>query len=207
MRMAVPKGRLEQPSWRWLMSRGLVSGARIGRSLFWTAHGSYDVAIVRGRDIPQLLREGAVDVAIVGRDVVEEEEGQGLWLGENLGFGRCRLMLAAAEGFDPFGVERLRIATRYPGLTRRWAAAHGRRVDLVSLGGSVEVAPALGLADAVVDIVETGATLRANGLVPFDVLLESYAAFATRAGEERLGVEIYAMPAQGEGMVRAASDA
>lgn len=206
MRIAVAKGRLEQPSWEWLRARGLVSGTPTGRSLFWTADGASDVALVRGRDIPRLLQEGAVDVGIVGRDVFEED-GRDLWLGESIGFGRCRLVLAAPEGFDPFGAGQLRIATRYPEVTRRWIAERGIDARVIRLGGSVEVAPALGLADAVVDIVETGSTLLANGLVPVEVLMESYAAVATRSLEAGVGQELYMMRPEGMGMQRAASDA
>lgn len=206
MRIAVATGRLEQPTWGWLRARGLVSGAPTGRSLFWTADGACDVALVRGRDIPRLLREGVIDVGIVGRDVVEEE-GKDLWLSESIGFGRCRLVLAAPEGVDPFSLRRLRIATRYPELTRRWMAERGCEAEVIGLGGSVEVAPALGLADAVVDIVETGATLRANGLIPLEVLLESYAVVATRSEEARVGQGLYVMTPEGAGMQRAASDA
>ncbi|MDA8346820.1 MAG: ATP phosphoribosyltransferase [Thermaerobacter sp.] len=207
MRLALATGRLQQPGWKWLNARGMVFGAPGGRSLLFSAQPSLEVALVRGRDIPELLQSGVVDVAIVGRDVIEES-GLDLSIGESLGFGICRLVFAAPERFRPDGVERLRVATRYPALTRRWAAASGRDLDIVSLQGSVEVAPALGLADAVVDIVETGTTLRSNGLVPLEVLFESYAGLATRAGQEGTALEMVAGgAARRDGMVRAAGDA
>lgn len=196
MRVALTTGRLEQPAWGWLEALGLASGGRADRSLFWSPRPSLEVALVRGRDIPALLQQGAVDIGLVGRDVVEEADA-GLWLSQSLGFGVCRLVFAVPDGVLPDPRQRIRIATRYPGITRRWARMQGREVDLVPLQGSVEVAPALGLADAVVDIVETGRTLRSNGLFPVEVLLESYAGLATRPGEEALASELVEMlPAQ-----------
>lgn len=192
MRVALTTGRLEQPAWRWLGALGLTSGGRVDRSLFWAPQPSLEVALVRGRDIPSLLEQGAVDIGIVGRDVIEESD-RGLWLSESLGFGICRVVFATPGGVAPDPQQRLRIATRYPGITQRWAARQGRDVDLVPLQGSVEVAPALGLADAIVDIVETGQTLRSNGLCAVDTLLESYAGLATRPGEEALARELMEM--------------
>lgn len=206
MRVAVPKGRLEQPAWRWLRSRGIASVTPTGRSLFWRGSDTFDVALVRGRDIPKLLRDGIVDVGILGRDVFEED-GQDIWLGGSIGFGACRLVLAAPQGVDPWQEGRLRIATRYPDLTRRWAQARGLRAEVVRLEGSIEVAPALGIADAVVDVVETGATLRANGLVAVEVLLESYAAVATRVLHADLGRSLYVRRPDGAELERAAADA
>lgn len=183
MLLALATGRLEQPGWDWLNAHGLAVGRRSGRRLLWTAQPSLEVALVRGRDIPALLERQAVDVAIVGRDVVEDS-GIELSLTQSLGFGECRLVFATPQTWAPDPSRALRIATRYGELTRRWAAAKGLQVEIVSLGGSVEVAPALGLADAVVDIVETGTTLRSNGLVEREVVLSSYAGLATRTGEE-----------------------
>lgn len=191
MRIAVPTGRLEQPSWAWLNARGLCSGARRGRSLLWAPKPGLEVVVVRGRDIPQLLSRDAIDLAVLGRDLVEESE-EDLSFGPGLGFGLCRLMLALPQGQAALDRRNWRIATRYPRITRAWAEQEGYQVDIVELAGSVEVAPRLGLADAVVDIVETGETLRANGLEPVTTVLESYAGLATKAGQrlwvERLGL-------------------
>ncbi len=182
MRLALAKGRLEGPGWRWLAQQGVGTASRSGRGLIWTLRPAVEVALVRGRDIPGLLRQGAVDLGIVGRDVALDS-GEDLWLSEGLGFGLSRLVLAVPTARGAAGVP-LRVATRYPELTRRWFAARGERVEIVPMAGSVEVAPALGLADAIVDVVETGATLRANGLRLQAVLLESAAVLAARPGDE-----------------------
>ena len=182
MRLALAKGRLEEAGWRWLAAQGLGAVPRSGRGLIWSLRPALEVALVRGRDIPALLREGAVDLGIVGRDVALDS-AEDLWLSEGLGFGLSRLVLAVPVARE--AAERpLRVATRYPEITRRWFAARGERVEIVPMAGSVEVAPALGLADAIVDVVETGATLRANGLRPQAVLLESAAVLAARSGDE-----------------------
>jgi ATP phosphoribosyltransferase len=182
MKAAIAAGRLEESSWRWLNAVGACRGQRRGRSLAW-ADGDLEVLVVRGRDIPPLLLAGVVDVALLGRDVAEEA-GEGLAVGPSLGFGACRLMLAVPTGMDWRGRPLGRVATRYPQITRRWLASKGEDAEVIPLSGSVEVAPRLGLADAIVDIVETGETLRANGLEPVELVLESYAALVTRRGEE-----------------------
>jgi ATP phosphoribosyltransferase len=148
-----------------------------------------EVVRMRGRDIPAMMRRGAVDVAILGRDLVEEL-GAGLWRGESLGFGQCRLMLAVPDGvrWDP--ARRWRVATRYPSLSRRWFSGRGVAVDLVTLAGAVEAAPRLGVADAIIDVVETGATLSANGLQPVEVVLESHATLVARPDIRAQAVEL-----------------
>jgi ATP phosphoribosyltransferase len=188
MRLALAKGRLEEAGWRWLASQGLATPPRAARGLLWRVQPDLEVALVRGWDIPRLLATGAVHVGVVGRDVALES-GQDLWLSRGLGFGQSRLVLAAPQGCDPLrGTPR--VATRYPAVSRSWFQARGLRAEIVPLAGSVEVAPALGLADAIVDVVETGATLQANGLVPLQVLLASSAVLATRAGESVLAQDL-----------------
>jgi ATP phosphoribosyltransferase len=193
VRMALPAGRLEAPSWRWLEQRGWTAtgaegrpyGDGRGRALFCRLASStpaLEVAVVRGRDIPRLLTAGVVDVGIVGRDVVAEA-ALPLWTTADLGFGACRIVLALPEAVSWDLGRSWRIATRYPRLTRSWMRRRGILGQVVRLAGSVEVAPRLGLADAVVDVVETGATLLANGLRPVETVLESWAVLASRAGE------------------------
>ncbi len=182
MRMAIPAGRLEAPSWNWLQRRGVSRGAPHGRRL-WTQAGGLEVVLVRGRDIPGLVTAGVVDMAILGRDVAEES-GAALWSSAGLGFGMCRLMLAVPDGvvWDP--ARPWRIATRYPRLTRRWLEDQRVDAQVTTLTGSVEVAPRLGLADAVVDVVQTGETLRANGLQAVASVLDCCAVLVTRSGEQ-----------------------
>jgi ATP phosphoribosyltransferase len=181
MRVAVALGRLEQPAWQWLKERGIVSGPRPGRVLTLTPRANLEVAVMRGRDIPQLVASGVVDAGLVGRDVVLES-GLPLTQGSDLGFGRCRLVLAAPSDDLPT-TRPLRVATKYPRILREWARLRPIDVEPVVLTGSVEVAPRLNLADAILDVVETGETLRANGLKPVETVLESWACWVSRPGE------------------------
>lgn len=180
MRIAVPSGRLNVPSWAWLKERGLAPslGRPSGRRL-WTTGADLTVVTMRGRDIPELLQQGAVETAIVGRDVLVESDRH-LWSAGNLGFGQCRLVLALPVGRTWDSGRRWRVATRYPVVTRRWLADQAVEADVMVLGGAVEAAPWLGVADAIVDVVETGRTLRENGLWAAKTVLESYATLAAR---------------------------
>lgn len=141
-----------------------------------------DLWCIRDDDIPTFVADGVADFGIVGRNVLAERDS-----GPNaaslvevipLGFGRCRLSIAAPENFayeGPGALRGLRIATTYPNLLRRFLAAEGIEADIVNMRGAVEVAPRLKLAEAICDLVSTGATLEANGLVPLQTILESEA--------------------------------
>lgn len=173
MRIAVPRGRLNDPTWTWLQQVGLPLAAPTGRQL-WTQAGSVDAVEVRGRDMPALLTAGVVDAAILGRDVLDEA-GLALVVVRALDFGACRLVAAAPPDTRLASGRAWRLATRYPRITRRWMDARGLTGDVVTMSGAVEAAPWLGLADAVVDVVETGATLAANGLVALETVMRSTA--------------------------------
>ena len=183
MRIAVPRGRLNDPSWTWLQQAGLALAAPAGRQL-WTQAGSVDAVEVRGRDMPSLLAAGLVDAAIVGRDVLEEA-GLPLVVVRPLDFGACRLVAAAPPDTVLSADRPWRVATRYPRTTTRWMEARGLAGDVVTMSGAVEAAPWLGLADAVVDVVETGATLAANGLVSLETVMRSTATLAASAKSAR----------------------
>ncbi len=180
MRVALPTGRLEDPSWAWLGRHGFIRPDAGGRRL-WVQLCNLDVAMVRGRDIPHLLAEKAVDAAILGRDIVEESDVP-LWASGDLGFGRCRLMLAVPKSAAAAKRPLRRIATRYPEITRRWLSSRHMEAEVLALGGAVEAAPWLGVADGIVDIVETGTTLRANGLIAIETVLPCYATLVTLSG-------------------------
>lgn len=188
MKMALPSGRLEDASWSWLKNQGVLNGRRQGRTLLWSSEG-LEIAVVRSRDIPRLLASRAVDVAILGRDVAAEWE-EPLWVSDSLGFGECRLMLALPKRREWDTSRSWRVATRYTGIAARWFQEQGVQAELVSMSGSVEVAPRLGLADAVVDVVETGETMRQNGLRPVETVFQSYAVLVTRAGESARTVRL-----------------
>ncbi|MFN7085349.1 MAG: ATP phosphoribosyltransferase [Burkholderiales bacterium] len=126
------------------------------------------VIIVRASDVPTYVQYGAADLGVAGKDVLDEQGGQGLYQPLDLGIARCRMMVAVPDGFDYRGAvkrgARLRVATKYVQTAREHFAAKGVHVDLIKLYGSMELAPLVGLADAIVDLVSTGGTLKANNL-------------------------------------------
>ncbi len=127
------------------------------------------VIIVRATDVPTYVQYGAADAGVAGRDVMLEHGGEGLYQPIDLGIGCCRMCVAAPAGFDYASAvrrgARLRVATKYVETARSHFARKGVHVDLIKLYGSMELAPLVGLADAIVDLVSTGSTLRANDLV------------------------------------------
>jgi ATP phosphoribosyltransferase len=134
------------------------------------------VVMVRATDVPTYVRHGAADIGVAGRDVLVEQGGEGLYQPVDLGIARCRLMVAVREGFD-YGAAvrrgaRLRVASKYVNVAREHFAAKGMHIDLIKLYGSMELAPLTGLADAIVDLVSTGGTLRANRLVAVEAIMD-----------------------------------
>ena len=131
--------------------------------------------VVRASDTPTYVQHGGADLGIVGRDVLVEHGGEGLYQPVDLGIARCRMVVAAPRRFDYKRAvsqgARLRVATKYVNTTRQHFAAKGVHVDLIRLYGSMELAPLMGLADAIVDLVATGRTLRDNGLVVVEEIL------------------------------------
>jgi ATP phosphoribosyltransferase len=150
--------------------------------------------MVRASDVPTYVGHGAAELGIAGGDVLAEHGGAGLYQPVDLGIARCRMMVAARRGYDYQAAvrqgARLRIATKYVQITRQHFADKGVHVDLIKLYGSMELAPLLGLADAIVDLVSSGKTLRANDLVPVEEimpvsarLIVNQAALKTRRAE------------------------
>jgi ATP phosphoribosyltransferase len=131
--------------------------------------------IVRASDTPTYVQHGGADLGIAGRDVLVEHGGDGLYQPLDLGIARCRMMVAVRKGFDYDAAvsqgARLRVATKYVRTTREHFAAKGVHVDLIRLYGSMELAPLTGLADAIVDLVSSGRTLRENGLLAVEEIL------------------------------------
>jgi ATP phosphoribosyltransferase len=185
IRVAIQRsGRLSEKSLALLQSCGLHF-ARSKDKLFWFGQDfPVDLLLVRDDDIPRLLLDGVCELGIVGQNVAQEvmlerNGGSGLRELRALGYGACRLSLAVPEDTGLQQLEDLdgrRIATSYPALTRHLLAARGIQPRIIELSGSVEIAPGLGTADAVVDLVSTGTTLRANHLREMEVLLRSTAA-------------------------------
>jgi ATP phosphoribosyltransferase len=127
------------------------------------------LTVIRAADVPTYVQFGAADLGIAGKDVLMEYDGDGLYELMDLGISRCRMMVAEpaslASRDDPSNWTRLRIATKYVKTTQRHFAAKGIQTDIIKLYGSMELAPLVGLSDRIVDLVDTGNTLKANGLV------------------------------------------
>ena len=124
------------------------------------------IVIVRASDVPTYVQYGAADIGVAGKDVLMEHGGDGLYEPVDLGIAACRLMVAGRVGETEPPRGRRRIATKYVHTTRRYYAEKGEQVEIIKLYGSMELGPLVGLADAIVDVVDTGNTLRANGLEP-----------------------------------------
>ncbi len=186
LRLALPnKGRLNEDARSLLADAGLEVRASSERALVASLGGEFEAIFVRARDIPELVADGAADAGITGLDLVREAD-RPVDSVLDLGFGRCRLVVAAREDSAIRSVadiaEGTRVATVFPRLTRRFLQDAGRRVEVVPVSGAVEVAPHLGIADIIVDLSSTGSTLRVNGLREVATVLESTAQLVV-AGE------------------------
>lgn len=187
LRIAIQKsGRLSQECQQLLKGCGVKLNLREQRLIAHAENMPLDLLLVRDDDIPGLVMDGVVDLGVVGENVLEEtvmeRQSQGnaaeYSVLKRLDFGGCRLSLAVAQDAPYQGVQSLegkRIATSYPWLLKRFMDGQGVKFKSVMLNGSVEVAPRAGVADAICDLVSTGATLEANGLVEADVIFRSKA--------------------------------
>lgn len=187
LRIAMPnKGRMEEPSTALLAQSGMRY-EKTPRSLSVpVANVDVELLFVRTEDIPELVADGVAGVGITGLDLVEES-GMDLEVAAELGFGRCRLAAAVPQISEVQAMEDfagLRIATSHPRCTQRFFSDKGVNVIPVPLRGSVEVAPRLDVADAIVDLTSTGSTMRVNGLRPVVTLLESQAVLVRRPNLE-----------------------
>lgn len=125
------------------------------------------LVIIRASDVPTYVQYGAADLGVAGKDVLMEHGGAGVYEPLDLRIARCRMMVAGLPDAD-LGADRLRIATKYAASAERHFAAKGQQVEVIKLYGSMELAPLVGLSDLIVDLVESGNTLKANGLVPLE---------------------------------------
>lgn len=171
LRIALTKGRLQDQSIELFESMGLDCAPikHPGRRLIHTIPNyPLDAVLAKAPDVITYVEHGACDLGIAGKDTVLEH-GKSFYEVLDLGLGRCRFALAVKEGSDFYGTYKTRrIATKYPNVARSFFEKKGMDVDIIRIEGSVELAPILELADAIVDIVETGATLRENGLIPIE---------------------------------------
>jgi ATP phosphoribosyltransferase len=173
--IAVSKGRILKDTLPLLAAAGIepVEDPHTSRKLIFETHrGDAKLIVIRASDVPTFVEHGAADIGIAGKDVLMEHGGDAVYEPLDLKIARCRLMVAGRPGCLDVGQRRLRVATKYVETTRRFFAAQGRQVELIKLYGSMELAPLVGLADCIVDLVDTGNTLRANGLEPLEPVAE-----------------------------------
>ena len=167
LRIALTKGRLEQKTIALFEAVGLdcTQVKEKGRRLILpVGSGEIEVVLAKGPDVITYVEHGVCDLGVVGKDTIMEN-GSRFYEILDLGFGKCMFALAAPAGTDFYkGFQAKRIASKYPGVSRRFFESKALDVKIIKIEGSVELAPLLGLADGIVDIVETGATLKENGL-------------------------------------------
>ena len=168
--IALSKGRIFQETLPLLAAAGIspVDDPETSRKLILdTNQPDIKLVIIRATDTPTYVQYGAADLGVAGKDVLLEHGGEGLYEPLDLRIACCRLMVAGDPNHQPRR-SRPRIATKYANTTRRWFADQGRQVEVIKLYGSMELAPLVGLADYIVDVVDTGNTLKANGLAPLE---------------------------------------
>ena len=172
--IAVSKGRILKEAIPLLAHAGIepLENPDTSRKLiFETSREDVRLVVIRAADVPTFVEYGAADAGIAGKDVLMEYGGDGIYEPLDLHIARCRLMVAGPVTPPRPGM-RMRIATKYVETARRYFAARGEQVEIVKLYGSMELAPLVGLADRIVDLVDTGNTLRANGLEPLETITE-----------------------------------
>lgn len=168
--MALTKGRILKETLPLLARAGIepLEDVHSSRKLiFATTREDIQLVVIRGTDVPTYVRHGAADIGVVGKDILLEHGAEGLYEPLDLGIARCRLMTAGPVGWSASGA-RVRVATKFVNIARRHFAAQGVHADVIKLYGAMELAPMMNLADLIVDIVDTGNTLRANGMEPLD---------------------------------------
>ncbi len=176
--IALSKGRIFDETLPLLAAAGIVpqENPETSRKLIiGTNRPEVKVVIVRATDVPTYVQYGAADLGVAGKDVLIEHGGEGLYQPLDLQIAKCRMMVAVPAGFDYANAvkqgARLKVASKYIKTAREHFAAKGVHVDLIKLYGSMELAPLVGLADAIVDLVSTGGTLKANNLVAVEEIL------------------------------------
>ncbi len=164
--IALTKGRILKETLPLLAHAGIEPVENISESrklLFDTNRDDVRLLILRGSDVPTYVQFGAADIGVAGKDTLLEHGAEGLYEPLDLGIAQCQLMTAGVVGVPP-KEGRIRIATKYVNIARQFYAEQGRQVDIIKLYGAMELAPIMALSDEIVDIVDTGNTLKANGL-------------------------------------------
>ena len=208
LNIALPKGRLGEKVYGMFESAGFPcpDNRENNRKLIFE-NSAEDLRFfwVKPMDVSIYVERGAADVGVAGKDVLAEFSPE-IYELLDLGVGRCRMAVAAPAGYEDTGRGRLRVATKYPAAARDYYAARGRDIEIIHLNGSIEIAPKVGLSDVIVDIVETGATLRENELEVIDTVFPISARVIVNKASykfkrDRIDRLIRGLAAQTEGMV------
>ena len=177
--LALSKGRIFEETMPMLERAGIFISENpesTRKLIIKTSHPNLQIIIVRASDVPTYVQFGAADIGVAGKDVLLENGTEGLYVPIDLGIAKCRMSVATKEGFDYNSAvkqgARLKIASKYVQCAREHFANKGVHVDVIKLYGSMELAPLVGLADAIVDLVSTGSTLKANQLVEVETIMQ-----------------------------------
>ncbi len=172
--IALTKGRILEETLPLFERAGIVpkENLRESRKLFFDTNiDGVQLMLLRGSDVPTYVEFGSADMGVVGKDLILEHGSEGFYEPLDLGIARCRLMTAVRSDREMVS-GRISVATKFTNIAKRYFAERGKQIELIKLNGALELAPALGLADVIVDIVDTGKTLKANGLKPQDLIAE-----------------------------------
>ncbi|MDR0921345.1 MAG: ATP phosphoribosyltransferase [Lactobacillales bacterium] len=194
--IALTKGRLERQTAKLFQEAGIDTSfleKKERKLIFETEDGRFRFLLVKAPDVTTYVRQGVADVGIVGKDTLVEHPN-GYYEMLDLGIGKCKFSVASTPDYQPDDYKRKTIATKYPTIAREYFDKKGEVIEVIKIEGSVEIAPVLHLADAIVDIVETGNTLRENGLEVFeDICPVSARLIVNKAAAKRKQVEIFAL--------------
>lgn len=186
--IAVSKGRIYKEALPLLAAAGIVPTEDPDTSrklIIDTTEPGVKLVIIRAADVPTFVEYGAADVGIAGKDVLVEYDGHGLYELLDLKIASCALMLAGVPDSNQ-GQARMRIATKYVRTAQQYYAKQGIQVEIIKLYGSMELAPIVGLSDLIVDLVDTGNTLRANGLVPMEHIMDVSSRLVVNKGSMKM---------------------
>ena len=195
LRIALPKGRMSDESLEYFVSKGLCSLSKTGEGrelILRDEKSEIDFYLIRSKDVGAYVEQGAADLGIMGLDLLLEHQFD-VFIPAALPFGECRLSVAYPKGqTDWYRKRDLRVATKYPRLATEYFFRRGFNIRIIELYGSIEIAPLTGLSDVIVDLVSTGATLKANNLVEEEIIMTSTARLilnpsALALRRERLG--------------------
>ena len=172
--IALTKGRILEETLPLFAAADIVPTEDITKSrklLFDTNVETVKLMVIRGSDVPTYVEFGSADMGVAGKDLILEHGSDGFYEPLDLQIAKCRLMTAAPVA-DQSDSDLLKVATKFTNIAKHYFAEQGRQVELIKLNGALELAPSLGLADSIVDIVDTGKTLKANGLEPKDLIAD-----------------------------------